>query len=190
MEVIKNKEFGGERPLFTIHDTRLESITITDGESGIKQCQNIEAQNCRFYGKYPWWHVDGALIEDCYFALGSRSAIWYSSTYTAATIISYSPSWSPPSTPTAPPWTPYARRWANTPTWKWNWNTRSTPPSWAASASASTTTCTTPGSPLRWPNCAKNSAKTSTKANSSRKPHPPKASIHSVIIQSQRYVRN
>ena len=74
MEVIKNKEFGGERPLFTIHDTRLESITITDGESGIKQCQNIEAQNCRFYGKYPWWHVDGALIEDCYFALGSRSA--------------------------------------------------------------------------------------------------------------------
>lgn len=36
MELIKNKEFGGERPLFTIHDTRLENITITDGESGIK----------------------------------------------------------------------------------------------------------------------------------------------------------
>ena len=77
MELIKDKEFGGERPLFTIHDTRLENITITDGESGIKQCRNIEAQNCRFYGKYPWWHVDGVLIEDCYFALDSRSAIWY-----------------------------------------------------------------------------------------------------------------
>lgn len=77
MDVIKNKEFGGERPLFSIHDTRLENITIADGESGIKQCQNIEASNCRFYGKYPWWHVDGALIEDCYFALDSRSAIWY-----------------------------------------------------------------------------------------------------------------
>ena len=37
----------------------------------------MEAANCRFYGKYPWWHVDGALIEDCYFAEGSRSAIWY-----------------------------------------------------------------------------------------------------------------
>lgn len=37
----------------------------------------MEASNCRFYGKYPWWHVDGALIEDCYFALDSRSAIWY-----------------------------------------------------------------------------------------------------------------
>lgn len=77
MELIKDKEFGGERPLFTIHDTRLENITITDGESGIKQCQNLEASHCRFYGKYPWWHVDGALIEDCYFALDARSAIWY-----------------------------------------------------------------------------------------------------------------
>ena len=77
MELIKNKEFGGERPLFATHDLRLENIVITDGESGIKQCQNMEASNCRFYGKYPWWHVDGALIEDCYFALDSRSAIWY-----------------------------------------------------------------------------------------------------------------
>ena len=77
IELIKNKEVGGERPLFGLHDTRLENITITDGESGIKQCQHMEAANCRFYGKYPWWHVDGALIEDCYFAEGSRSAIWY-----------------------------------------------------------------------------------------------------------------
>lgn len=77
MELIKTKEFGGERPLFASHDLRLEQVTITDGESAIKQCQRIEAKDCRFYGKYPWWHVDGALIEDCYFAAGSRSAIWY-----------------------------------------------------------------------------------------------------------------
>ena len=77
MKLIKDQSFGGERPLFGIEDTRLENITITDGESGIKQCRNVEAANCRFYGKYPWWHVDGAHIEDCYFALGSRSAIWY-----------------------------------------------------------------------------------------------------------------
>lgn len=35
MELIKNKSFGGERPLFGAHDVRLEDITITDGESGI-----------------------------------------------------------------------------------------------------------------------------------------------------------
>ena len=77
MEVIKNKEFGGERPLFATHDLRLENITIVDGESGIKQCQNMECYDSKFYGKYPWWHVDGAHIENCYFAPGSRSAIWY-----------------------------------------------------------------------------------------------------------------
>ncbi len=77
MEIIKNKEFGGERPLFATQELRLENIKITDGESGIKHCRNIEAKDCSFYGKYPWWHVDGALIEDCFFAPESRSAIWY-----------------------------------------------------------------------------------------------------------------
>ena len=77
MELIKNQEFGGERPLFAIEDTRLEGITVTDGESAIKHCRNVEADNCRFYGKYPWWHVDGALVTNCYFAPESRSAIWY-----------------------------------------------------------------------------------------------------------------
>lgn len=78
MNLIKDKTYGGERPLFGIKDTRLENITITDGESGIKMCQNLECDGSKFYGKYPWWHVDGSKITNCYFAPGSRSAIWYS----------------------------------------------------------------------------------------------------------------
>ena len=78
MKLIKDQSFGGERPLFGLEDTRLEGITVTEGESGIKCCRNIEADGCRFIGKYPWWHVDGSLITNCYFAPGSRSAIWYS----------------------------------------------------------------------------------------------------------------
>ncbi|MCI5876612.1 MAG: DUF3737 family protein [Prevotella sp.] len=78
MNLIKDKEFGGERPLFGISDTRLENIKITDGESGIKCCRNLECDNSKFYGKYPWWHVHGSHITNCYFAPESRSAIWYS----------------------------------------------------------------------------------------------------------------
>lgn len=78
MEIIKDKQFGGERPLFGIHDTKLDNIIITDGESGIKMCRNIECNNSKFYGKYPWWHVDGSVITNCYFDPKSRSAIWYS----------------------------------------------------------------------------------------------------------------
>lgn len=82
MEIIRDKQFGGERPLFGVKDVRLENIEIVDGESGIKCCNNVEADNCRFYGKYPWWHVDGSLITNCYFAVGSRSAIWYNDNMT------------------------------------------------------------------------------------------------------------
>lgn len=82
MELIKDKQFGGERPLFATHDLQLDNVTIIDGESGIKQCSNIAATGCHFYGKYPWWHVDGAHIDHCYFAPGSRSAIWYTDNLT------------------------------------------------------------------------------------------------------------
>ncbi len=78
MQIIKNQSFGGERPLFGLRQTRLENITVTDGESGIKHCEDIEAVGCTFIGKYPFWHVDRSLIKDCLFEPGARSAIWYS----------------------------------------------------------------------------------------------------------------
>ena len=80
--VIKDQTFGGERPLFAIRDTRLENVTIDEGESGIKCCQDIEVDHCRFIGKYPLWHVDRSLVTDCFFEVGSRSAIWYSNEMT------------------------------------------------------------------------------------------------------------
>lgn len=78
METIKNKEFGGERPLFASRGLRLENVTIHAGESALKCCSDIEAINCRFEGKYPFWHVDGFRIENCVFTEGARAALWYS----------------------------------------------------------------------------------------------------------------
>lgn len=77
MEVIKNKEFGGERPLFGSRHLRLENVIIRAGESAIKECDDIEAVDCRFEGNYPFWHVHRFLIDRCYFDVGGRSAIWY-----------------------------------------------------------------------------------------------------------------
>ena len=78
METIKDKEFGGERPLFESHNLRLENVIIREGESAIKECSNIEAVNCRFEGNYPFWHVHNFKIDRCYFDVGGRSALWYS----------------------------------------------------------------------------------------------------------------
>ena len=79
MQEIKNKEFGGERPLFGSHDLRLENVTIHAGESALKRCSNIVAKDCRFEGKYPFWHVNNFEIEKCLFTPGARAALWYSS---------------------------------------------------------------------------------------------------------------
>lgn len=78
MKTIKNEEFGGERPLFASHDLRLENVTIHAGESALKECSHIEAVDCRFEGKYPFWHVDGFIIRNCLFTEGARAALWYS----------------------------------------------------------------------------------------------------------------
>ncbi len=64
--------------MFASHDLHLDNVTILAGESAIKECSNIVATNCRFEGNYPFWHVHGFTIQNCYFAVGGRSALWYS----------------------------------------------------------------------------------------------------------------
>jgi hypothetical protein len=78
MKLIRDQHFEGERPLFECHNLRLEHVTIGDGESAIKECSDIEADDCHFWGKYPFWHVHGFRIKNCQFDAGARSALWYS----------------------------------------------------------------------------------------------------------------
>ena len=78
MTTICNEHFEGERPLFESHHLRLQQVTIGDGESAIKECSDIEAEDCHFWGKYPFWHVHGFKINRCRFDAGARSALWYS----------------------------------------------------------------------------------------------------------------
>ena len=78
MQVIENMEFGGERPLFGSNDLLLKNVTVHAGESALKCCSNIEAIDCRFEGKYPFWHVDGFVVRNCLFTEGARAALWYS----------------------------------------------------------------------------------------------------------------
>lgn len=78
MDIIKNKEYGGERPLYASHDLRLENVTIHVGESSIKESSNIEAEDCTFEGKYVFWETDGFTINNCYLAESARSSLWYS----------------------------------------------------------------------------------------------------------------
>lgn len=77
-EEITNAEFGGERPLFASHKLTLKNVVIHAGESALKECSDITAENCRFEGKYPFWHVNHFEIRNCLFTEGARAALWYS----------------------------------------------------------------------------------------------------------------
>ena len=78
MGTISNQYFEGERPLYCRRDgLRLEGVKIGPGESSLKECANIEAVNCEFAGKYPFWECDGFTIRNCVFREGARAALWY-----------------------------------------------------------------------------------------------------------------
>ena len=76
--IIEHATFAGERPLFASSGLKLDHVTIGAGESALKESRGIEAVDCRFEGKYPFWHVDGAAIDRCVFSAEARAALWYS----------------------------------------------------------------------------------------------------------------
>lgn len=78
MELIENKEYGGERPLYCKHDLKLKNVTIHVGESSLKETSHIEAEDCLFEGKYVFWECREFKASRCRFAESARSSLWYS----------------------------------------------------------------------------------------------------------------
>ncbi len=77
MQLIENQAFGGERPLYGLQNTVLRNVTIHPGESSLKHVKNVRAEDCRFEGKYPFWHADRFEVARCTFTPGGRAALWY-----------------------------------------------------------------------------------------------------------------
>lgn len=77
-DVIKESFFEGERPLYGSKDLRLERVRFYPGESAVKESRDIEAIDCYFMGKYPFWHNDNSVIRNSHFTVYARAAIWYS----------------------------------------------------------------------------------------------------------------
>ncbi len=81
MNIIENKTFDEERALYGISDTRVINCRFdgpADGESAFKECASIEAENCFFNLRYPFWHVDGLAVQNCELTELCRAALWYS----------------------------------------------------------------------------------------------------------------
>lgn len=80
MDKINNKTFDQERALYSIKNTLVENCRFEgpkDGESALKESENIEVNNCYMDLRYPLWHVNKLLLANSTMTKNCRAALWY-----------------------------------------------------------------------------------------------------------------
>ncbi len=80
MKEIQNERFGEERALYGLSNTRVANCRFEgpeDGESALKEAQNIELKNCFMDLRYPLWHDDKVVLDEVTMTDKCRAALWY-----------------------------------------------------------------------------------------------------------------
>jgi len=69
-----------ERALYGIRNATISNCIFygpRDGESALKESQNISVSDCDFRLRYPFWHAKNAHIENSRMTETCRAALWY-----------------------------------------------------------------------------------------------------------------
>lgn len=77
MRKVSDTAYSDERSLFASDSLVVENCTFKDGESPLKESQNIEIDRSTFCYKYPIWYSHNVKIKDSKFEEMARSGIWY-----------------------------------------------------------------------------------------------------------------
>lgn len=77
MKSLENNHYTGERALFKISDTSIRNCLFDDGESPLKECQNLLVTHSVFGYKYPLWYGKNHYVKDTTFLETERAGIWY-----------------------------------------------------------------------------------------------------------------
>ncbi|MBA2862204.1 hypothetical protein HNP90_001085 [Methanococcus maripaludis] len=75
-----NLTLDEERALYGIYDATVSNCVFDgplDGESALKESEDIYVSDCDFRLQYPFWHVKNAKIENSRTTETCRAAIWY-----------------------------------------------------------------------------------------------------------------
>ena len=76
-EEIKQGYFTGERPLFHKNNLRIVDTIFADGESPLKESQDIELIGSMFKWKYPLWYAQNITARNCTWFDMARAGVWY-----------------------------------------------------------------------------------------------------------------
>ena len=77
MKKIKGGSFTGERALFFEKNAHISESVFFDGESPLKESENIILEKTKFEWKYPLWYSKNIEARDCFLSETARSGIWY-----------------------------------------------------------------------------------------------------------------
>lgn len=77
MENINSKLFEGERSLFNSKQLEIQNTVFKNGESPLKESQNIILKNSIFGWKYPLWYCENIYLNHTTLLETARSGIWY-----------------------------------------------------------------------------------------------------------------
>jgi hypothetical protein len=91
MKLIKQQLLTGERALFHCKDLQISYSTFADGESPLKESQNILIDHSMFKWKYPLWYCKNIVVEDSTLFEMARSGIWYTENITISNSIIEAP---------------------------------------------------------------------------------------------------
>lgn len=81
MKLIENETFDVERALYGENNLKISNCRFdgpADGESALKESENIMADNCFFNLRYPFWHDKKLNISNSEMTELCRAALWYS----------------------------------------------------------------------------------------------------------------
>ena len=79
---IRQEFLTGERALFMSRDLRVVDCTFADGESPLKESENIELEGSMFKWKYPLWYCKNVTAKDCVWFDMARAGVWYTDNVT------------------------------------------------------------------------------------------------------------
>ena len=81
MKIYQDATFEEERALYGSDGLLVRNCRFdgpADGESALKECRNVEAENCYFNLRYPFWHDTHVKIRGGEMTELCRAALWYS----------------------------------------------------------------------------------------------------------------
>lgn len=76
--VYRQELFEGERALFHKKNIEIYDSVFDNGESPLKEGENIYLNSCLLRWKYPLWYCNHVKVEDSYWYDMARAGVWYS----------------------------------------------------------------------------------------------------------------